>query len=65
MSKPDDLRFEWVNVGTWDNPDQWIRGACNHLTPVPVRSGGELVAYLCPDCDQQLAAGADGPSAIV
>lgn len=49
---PDDDRWEWVQIGTWDNPNQWIKGACRHKTPVPVDAypTGELVAWLCPDC---------------
>lgn len=54
---PDDPRFDWVDVTTAsDRNPQWIRGACNHLTPEPVHAHptGELVAWLCPDCDTQL-----------
>jgi hypothetical protein len=54
--EPDDPRFEWVEVTTVGGPEEWIRGRCHHLTPVPVRAHptGELVARLCPDCDAQL-----------
>lgn len=31
-------------------------GPCIHRHPVPVEAGGEVVAYLCPHCDQQLPA---------
>lgn len=56
MPEPDDPRFEWIHVPEYGNEDQWIRGHCNHLTPVPVHAHptGELVAHLCPDCDAQL-----------
>jgi len=30
-----------------------MQSTCNHLTPLHVWSGGELVAWLCPDCDEQ------------
>lgn len=29
---------------------------CSHSNAVPVESGGETVAALCPDCDRQLPA---------
>lgn len=53
-----DPRWEWIDVSTWDMPDQWMKGECLHLTPVPVHAQptGELVAHLCPDCDTQLPA---------
>lgn len=62
MSEPapnEDPRWEWIDAGTLDDPDQWIKGACNHLTPLPIHAQptGELVAHLCPDCDTQLPAG--------
>lgn len=58
MPAPDDSRFEWIQVPEVGNEDQWIRGRCNHLTPIPVHAHptGELVAHLCPDCDAQLPA---------
>lgn len=58
MSAPNDPRFEWVETLTPDGRSEFIRGACNHLEPVEVRStvDGELLAYLCPDCDTQLPA---------
>jgi len=58
MSADLDPRWEWIDVGTYNNPDQWIKGECNHLAPVPVRAEptGELVAHLCPDCNTQLPA---------
>lgn len=51
-----DPRWEWVEITTWGGPEEWIKGACNHLTPAPVHAEptGELVAHLCPDCDAQL-----------
>lgn len=57
MPEPDDPRFEWVDISTYGQPDEWIRGRCLHLTPIPVHAHptGELVARLCPDCDQQLS----------
>lgn len=57
MSAPDDPRFEWIHVPEFGNEDQWIRGQCHHLAPIPVRAHptGELVAHLCPDCDAQLS----------
>lgn len=33
-----------------------ITRPCAHQNAVPVESGGELVAALCPDCDTQLPA---------
>lgn len=60
MSVPGDPRWEWICVGTIDAPDQWIRGRCKHLNPVPEQQaahlGGAVVAYLCTDCDTQLPA---------
>lgn len=57
MPAPDDSRFEWIHVPEAGNEDQWVRGRCRHLTPIPVRARptGELVAWLCPDCDAQLS----------
>jgi len=56
VPEPDDPRFEWIHVPEYGNEDQWIRGRCNHLTPIPVHAHptGELVARLCPDFDAQL-----------
>jgi hypothetical protein len=58
VSAPDDPRFEWIEIPTMGGPSEWIRGACRHHEPVEVRSvvDGELLAYLCPDCDTQLPA---------
>ncbi|MFD7615746.1 hypothetical protein [Streptomyces sp. NPDC059802] len=58
MSAELDPRWEWIDVGTYGNPDQWIKGECNHLTPDPVHAQptDELVAHLCPDCNTQLPA---------
>jgi hypothetical protein len=54
-----DPRWQWIRTPTHDNWDDWTRGECNHLTPVPVHAHptGDLVAHLCPDCDTQLPAG--------
>ncbi|MCX4912828.1 hypothetical protein [Streptomyces sp. NBC_00687] len=53
-----DPRWDWVEIGNLGGPTEWIKGACNHLTPAPVHAEptGELVAHLCPDCDAQLPA---------
>lgn len=53
--KPDDPRFEWVQIQTFSDPKpRWIKGPCNHLTPAPVDlRTGELVAWWCPDCGEQ------------
>lgn len=32
------------------------RGMCDHAGALPVSSGGEVLAALCPDCDRQLPA---------
>ncbi|WND33975.1 hypothetical protein RI578_06560 [Streptomyces sp. BB1-1-1] len=62
MSAPDDPRFEWIECPTASGPTEWVRGACNHLVPVEVRGtvDGELLAYLCTDCDHQLPANQKG-----
>ncbi len=55
-----DPRWDWVEVSTFSQPDQWIKGQCKHLTPAPVEVTDPvtdeviLVARLCPDCDTQL-----------
>ncbi|WP_371634465.1 hypothetical protein OG693_39060 (plasmid) [Streptomyces sp. NBC_01259] len=58
MSTNLDPRWEWVDISDFANPDLWVRGECNHLTPEPVHAEptGELVAHLCPDCNAQLPA---------
>lgn len=58
MPKPDDPRWQWIHVPDVSNWDQWIKGECNHLAPAPVHAQptGELVAWLCSDCDTQLPA---------
>jgi hypothetical protein len=58
MSADLDPRWEWIHIPTLGNPNQWIKGECNHLTPVPVVAAitGETVAHLCPDCDTKLPA---------
>ncbi|CAL9673263.1 hypothetical protein SUDANB176_07571 (plasmid) [Streptomyces sp. enrichment culture] len=60
---PDDLRFEWVKATTAGEPDEWIRGWCNHLKPLRVRAypTGESVTRLCPVYDAQPAV-PDGPA---
>ena len=58
MSGPDDPRFEWIECPTAGGRTEWIRGACNHLEPVEIHGvvDGELLAFLCTDCDTQLPA---------
>jgi hypothetical protein len=62
---PDDPRWEWVDASTMSQPNQWTKGACRHLTPVPVETDDPLtgekvkVAEICPDCDQQIWTWAD------
>jgi hypothetical protein len=53
-----DPRWEWIDVTGIDGRPEYVKGACRHLTPAEVRSvvTGELLAYLCPDCDAQLPA---------
>lgn len=53
-----DPRWEWIDVTTVAGPPEYVKGACHHLTPAEVRSTvtGELLAYLCPDCNAQLPA---------
>lgn len=56
MSAPHrDPRWEWTHVPEMGNENQWIKGECKHLTPIPVHAQptDELVAHLCPDCDTQ------------
>lgn len=54
-----DPRWDWVEVSTYTQPDQWIKGECKHLTPDPVTVTDPvtedviLVAWLCADCDGQ------------
>jgi hypothetical protein len=58
MDEPDDPRFEWICITAFGSDrEEWIRGQCKHLNPIPVhaRPTGELVAKLCPDCDVQLS----------
>lgn len=45
---PYDPRFEWVEVTTAGGPEEWIRGRCHHLTPLPMwaYATDELVARL-------------------
>lgn len=57
---PADPRWDWVDVSTMAQPDQWIKGECRHLTPDPVLVDDPvtetriLVAWYCQDCDGQL-----------
>lgn len=51
-----DPRYEWTEIRTLAGHSRWVRGPCRHLLAVPVESGGETVAHLCPDCDAQLPA---------
>jgi hypothetical protein len=55
---PADPRWEWVEIPVGGGPSEWVKGACRHLAPVEVRSSvtDELLAHLCPDCDEQLPA---------
>lgn len=49
-----DPRWEWEDIYVGDQYVKSVKIQCNHLTPVPVESGGEVVSHLCPDCDAQL-----------
>ena len=40
----------------WTRPTMGPRPRCLHVSAVEVVSGGERVAWLCPDCDEQLPA---------
>jgi hypothetical protein len=53
-----DPRYEWIEVSELGKPGvEYVRGQCRHIGAVPVESClGELVAWLCPDCDAQLDA---------
>jgi hypothetical protein len=53
-----DPRWEWIDIASMDGRPEYVKGACRHLTPTEVRGTvtGELLAYLCPDCDAQLPA---------
>lgn len=57
-----DPRWEWTEMGTMQHgepPEMRVRGACRHQTPLPVTTADRvediqiLVAWLCPDCDEQ------------
>jgi hypothetical protein len=49
-------RFEYQKIETMAGDTHYVKVACRHLHPEPVRSvvTGEIIAMLCPDCDQQL-----------
>lgn len=55
VSGASDDRYEWIDVSTLSGHEEWIRGRCLHrdLQPVHEEITGDLVAWLCPDCDQQ------------
>jgi hypothetical protein len=38
----------------WLNAGQSRRNSCRHFNALPVESSGEVVAVLCPACDEQL-----------
>lgn len=64
-----DPRWQWVQIqALCETEPRYIKGPCNHLETVPVeqpaRLGGEVVAWLCLTCDQQLPAewGHAGPA---
>lgn len=61
MSRPPlDPRWEWADVSTYDNPDQYIKTRCLHIDCTTVRSlSGDTVALLCLTCDAQLEAAWD------
>ncbi|KPI09915.1 hypothetical protein OV450_3406 [Actinobacteria bacterium OV450] len=50
--------YEWIDVGTFGDPDRRIRGRClhrtRHIVPVYALVTGEHVANLCVLCDEQL-----------
>lgn len=46
-----------TEIKTWAGKTiGFVCGPCDHEPAVPVESGGELVAWLCTECDQQLPA---------
>lgn len=49
---------ELIEVSTFGRRgEQYVEGPCRHPRAVPVESVlGELVAWLCPGCDEQLPA---------
>jgi hypothetical protein len=51
-----DPRWEWIEEWSLGNPQpEFVKGRCNHLEVVPVETaGGDVVAYLCLTCDEQL-----------
>ncbi|MFC4494078.1 hypothetical protein ACFPA8_08020 [Streptomyces ovatisporus] len=52
-----DPRWEWVDVSTYGDPGPvFLKGTCNHLTPLLVASPIEIESRLCPDCEAQLPA---------
>jgi hypothetical protein len=56
--RPDlDERFIWEEITTLGSATpEYVKVGCNHLNVVPVEAHptGEVVAYLCTDCDGQL-----------
>lgn len=54
MTEELDPRWEWIEVSTWANPDQWRKGRCLHTQVEPVEDlSGGVVARLCLTCDRQ------------
>lgn len=52
-----DPRWDWIEITTiGTSVPVRIRGQCNHIELVPVKNivTGELVAWLCGTCDEQL-----------
>lgn len=49
-------RFEYEKVETLAGDTYYVKVACRHRYPEPVRSAvtGDVIALLCPDCDKQL-----------
>lgn len=52
-----DPNWEWIEVRSIGMPARFIKGPCRHLSVVPVESivTGDTLAWLCVNCDQQLA----------
>lgn len=56
-SRTDDAHlYEVLVLRTWTGDPVHRRGRCLHRHVVEVETGGEVVAQLCPTCDQQLPA---------
>ena len=48
-------RFEYERIETFGGDSYYVKVGCRHRDPIRVTTvRQELVAYLCPDCDQQL-----------